>query len=153
MPRVDPPYPSFAFVLSSTLEPRNARSSRLPAYRASHMGRFHPYPRVAPGRCTDRLMNTVDYRYAEDPLWEEAGAEPGDATENEENLVDAEVVPATTHCEPSDDENTTTPATTESRLSRSKLVMTLSDTLAALRRYLSRQAMKTFFASERSKGA
>lgn len=58
MPRIDPPYPSFTFVLSKPL-PRNDRSSRLPAYRASHMGRYHPYARVAPSQCQDRLMVRV----------------------------------------------------------------------------------------------
>lgn len=58
MPRIDPPYPSFTFVLSKPL-PRNDRSSRLPAYRASHMGRYHPYARVAPTQCQDRLMVRV----------------------------------------------------------------------------------------------
>ncbi|KAI0362143.1 hypothetical protein OH77DRAFT_23193 [Trametes cingulata] len=175
MPRVDPPYPSFAFVLSSPPEPRNARSSRLPAYRVSHMGRFHPYPRVAPGRCTDRLMvcpraprrddyasisrmsildpqNTVDYRYAEDPLWEEPVLESGEVTENGENLLaDAEAPPAPNHCESSGDETAATPPATESPSTRSKLVVTLSDALAVLRRYLSRQALKNFLKPEQLK--
>ncbi|KAI9064471.1 hypothetical protein FKP32DRAFT_1603244 [Trametes sanguinea] len=70
MTRLDPPYPSISFVLSPP-PPRNDRSSRLPAYRCTHMHRYHPYPRDFPGRCEDRLMRTVDYRYEDEPLWEE----------------------------------------------------------------------------------
>ncbi|EJF63067.1 hypothetical protein BD309DRAFT_985596 [Dichomitus squalens] len=47
--------------------------SRLPAYRFSHLGRFHPYPRSAPRRAEDALMQTVDYRTRTglDPILEE----------------------------------------------------------------------------------
>ncbi|KAI1793019.1 hypothetical protein LXA43DRAFT_303904 [Ganoderma leucocontextum] len=36
--------------------------SRLPSYRSTHVGRFHPYPRSTPRRGEDALMQTVDYR-------------------------------------------------------------------------------------------
>ncbi|PIL31478.1 hypothetical protein GSI_06180 [Ganoderma sinense ZZ0214-1] len=39
--------------------------SRLPSYRSSHVGRFHPYPRGGPRRGQDALMQTVDYRTAD----------------------------------------------------------------------------------------
>ena len=29
---------------------------RLPAYRASHLARFHPYPRLHPSRHEERLL-------------------------------------------------------------------------------------------------
>ena len=47
MPHVDPPYPSFTRVVltMSALPSSLSYSSRLPSYRASHVGRFHPYPR------------------------------------------------------------------------------------------------------------
>ncbi|KAI1794048.1 hypothetical protein LXA43DRAFT_971672 [Ganoderma leucocontextum] len=45
---------------SSNLLPSDP--SRLPAYRSAHIGRFHPYPRSAPRRGEDALMQTVDYR-------------------------------------------------------------------------------------------
>ncbi|OSC97140.1 hypothetical protein PYCCODRAFT_1196749 [Trametes coccinea BRFM310] len=35
------------------------------------MHRYHPYSRHFPSRCEDRLMRTVDYRYEDEPLWEE----------------------------------------------------------------------------------
>lgn len=50
MPSVRPPYPSFTLVMSSNMSTMSnpADTSRLPAYRASHLGRFHPYPRAHP---------------------------------------------------------------------------------------------------------
>ena len=43
MQRVDPPYPTFTLAMSapglSIID-----SSRLPTYRSTHVGRFHPYP-------------------------------------------------------------------------------------------------------------
>ncbi|KAI0374934.1 hypothetical protein BV20DRAFT_403133 [Pilatotrama ljubarskyi] len=153
MPRAEPPYPSISSVLSSPSQPRNARSSRLPAYRASHMGRFHPYPRAAPGRCQDWLMSTVDYRYVEDPLWEETVGDTEHVAEHEEHAsVDEEALPATAHREPSDDAALAGPEV-GSQLGRSKLVATLSDALAALRRYLSRQALKSLLKPEQLKRA
>ncbi|OCH93444.1 hypothetical protein OBBRIDRAFT_319529 [Obba rivulosa] len=53
----EPPYPSTALVPSNTV---GQDSLRLPAYRAGHLGRYHPYPRL--GRPVDRPMETVDYR-------------------------------------------------------------------------------------------
>ncbi|KAI0288191.1 hypothetical protein BC826DRAFT_1039806 [Russula brevipes] len=42
-----PPYPSFTSAMSSA--PFAAHDNmRLPAYRGSHLARFHPYPRVHP---------------------------------------------------------------------------------------------------------
>ncbi|KAH9997632.1 hypothetical protein BJV77DRAFT_1065238 [Russula vinacea] len=38
---------------------------RLPAYRASHLIRFHPYSRAHPPPHHERLMTTVDYRYSQ----------------------------------------------------------------------------------------
>ncbi|KAF8479335.1 hypothetical protein DFH94DRAFT_693693 [Russula ochroleuca] len=38
---------------------------RLPAYRASHLVRFHPYSRAHPSVHQERLMTTVDYRYSQ----------------------------------------------------------------------------------------
>ncbi|KAI0005951.1 hypothetical protein BJV74DRAFT_7974 [Russula compacta] len=47
MPAPQPPYPSFTWVMSAT--PFAAHDNmRLPAYRASHLARFHPYPRAHP---------------------------------------------------------------------------------------------------------
>ncbi|KAI0723506.1 hypothetical protein C8Q76DRAFT_397987 [Earliella scabrosa] len=43
--RVDPPWPSFSFVMN-----------RLPAYRQAHLGRFHPYARVTRRRLEDAFM-------------------------------------------------------------------------------------------------
>ncbi|PIL36669.1 hypothetical protein GSI_00358 [Ganoderma sinense ZZ0214-1] len=63
MPLVDPPYPSFTLVVTKMYpsSPRPFDSSRLPAYRAAHVGRFHPYPR-GPRRNTEaNYTPTVDY--------------------------------------------------------------------------------------------
>ncbi|KAI0314719.1 hypothetical protein OF83DRAFT_419755 [Amylostereum chailletii] len=43
MGSIPPPYPPFALVLSSELP---SDTSRLPAYRLSHLKRFHPYART-----------------------------------------------------------------------------------------------------------
>ncbi|KAM5530266.1 hypothetical protein V8D89_013591 [Ganoderma adspersum] len=45
---------------SSNLLPSD--TSRLPSYRSTHVGRFHPYPRGGPRRGEDVLMQTIDYR-------------------------------------------------------------------------------------------
>ena len=47
MPSVNPPFPSFTLVMSNNMG-NPADTSRLPTYRASHLGRFHPYPRAHP---------------------------------------------------------------------------------------------------------
>ncbi|KAI8998606.1 hypothetical protein BD414DRAFT_475552 [Trametes punicea] len=65
MTRVDPPYPSISYVLSNP-QARNAQSSRLPAYRSTHVGRYHPYPRAEPGRYEDRIMVAGDRHEAEE---------------------------------------------------------------------------------------
>ncbi|KAI8986187.1 hypothetical protein BD414DRAFT_536930 [Trametes punicea] len=182
--RIDPPYPSFSLVLSAPLPPRDTRTSRLPAYRASHMGRFHPYPRLAPPPrelCEEnRLMmvrvwstvmtsrvgqSTVDYRYAEEPLWEEeeeAGVDPqhastaGEDDSESEDAADGEIdvqapilrdePPAAGGPEqPATAPLTSifqTPAASLSKLGCVKLTVALSDVLAALRRkYVSLQVV------------
>jgi hypothetical protein len=55
MPLPRPPYPSFTLVMSS---PQVAvyDNTRLPAYRASHQNRFHPYPRSHPSFHQERHM-------------------------------------------------------------------------------------------------
>ncbi|OBZ75361.1 hypothetical protein A0H81_04317 [Grifola frondosa] len=63
-----PPYPSFALALSKL----NQDSMRLPSYRESHLERYHPYPRCS--RPLDHLMNTVDYRYVEEPTHFDSGS-------------------------------------------------------------------------------
>ncbi|KAH9856921.1 hypothetical protein C2E23DRAFT_881420 [Lenzites betulinus] len=70
MPRVDPAYPSIASVLSAP-KPRSPPSLRLPAYRASHVGRYHPYPRFGRATCQERLTDPLESRYEEDPVWED----------------------------------------------------------------------------------
>ncbi|OCH93441.1 hypothetical protein OBBRIDRAFT_790314 [Obba rivulosa] len=57
MRALEPAYPSFTLVLTNA----GKDSLRLPAYRASHKERYHPYPRY-PRRSADCLMQTVDYR-------------------------------------------------------------------------------------------
>ncbi|KAI9064476.1 hypothetical protein FKP32DRAFT_643802 [Trametes sanguinea] len=199
-PRVDPPYPSFTFALSKSqatpsLPPESivirhsdpgtasrSPSSRLPPYRASHMGRFHPYPRAAPlRRGEDRLMNTVDYRYAEEPLWEEAGVESvrttplarlpqlassiglselivsqnDDAAALEGDPADLPVAAADgAHIPPAmgTESAATLPPPAVLGLSKSAFLMTLSDMLAALRRrYLSPEAVKSFLKTQQFK--
>ncbi|KAI0331092.1 hypothetical protein GY45DRAFT_1336403 [Cubamyces sp. BRFM 1775] len=170
-PRIDPPYPSITFVLSTAPPqllplplqpnppPRNARSSRLPAYRVSHMGRYHPYPRVAPAaeRCEDPLMSTVDYRYVEEPLWEEeseASVDSGHATAGGQTVGDE----ASANVEPSpiastDSVSGQTATDPGSQLSRSKFVTSLSEMIVMLRRkYLSLQ-FRTFLKAQHLKTA
>jgi len=54
MPIPQPPYPSFTLVMSSG--PFAAHDNmRLPAYRGSHLSRFHPYPRVHPSLREERV--------------------------------------------------------------------------------------------------
>ncbi|KAI0636932.1 hypothetical protein C8Q77DRAFT_535431 [Trametes polyzona] len=160
MPRIDPPYPSFTFVLTAP-PPRTNASSRLPAYRASHMGRYHPYPRVAPGRCQDRLMNTIDYRYVEEPLWEEDAADVQrvGATGCEGDSISTNAShptpPSPTADATSQNERVESSSDGASaKLSRSKLVDTLTEMLFALRRrYLTVQAVKNFLKAEDLKRA
>ncbi|EMD38251.1 hypothetical protein CERSUDRAFT_93783 [Gelatoporia subvermispora B] len=79
-----PTYPSIELVLPNSV---NHGSSRLPTYRASHLTRYHPYPRFR--RSLDRLMQTVDYRDVEEP----GGYSPAHATgETSTELTDADVV-------------------------------------------------------------
>jgi len=40
---------------------------RLPAYRTSHLARFHPYSRARPSLHPEQLMTAVDYRFPETP--------------------------------------------------------------------------------------
>ncbi|KAM5532698.1 hypothetical protein V8D89_013590 [Ganoderma adspersum] len=73
MPFVDPPYPSFTLIVTKmyTSLPRPFDSSRLPAYRAAHVGRFHPYPR-GPRRNTEaNYTPAVDYTPPLDTIVEE----------------------------------------------------------------------------------
>ncbi|KAI0647090.1 hypothetical protein C8Q79DRAFT_1009232 [Trametes meyenii] len=155
MPSIDSVRPSSTSVSFSSPQTRNNRTSRLPAYRSSHMGRYHPYPRAAPGQCQDRLMTTVDYRYGAEPLWEEPAIESySDSDEDSDGANTAvEAAPPSTsstavdHSEPAAGAQSQ-PATT-SPLSRSKLVAVLSGALATLRRrYLSRLAVKNFLKGE-----
>jgi len=60
----DVTYPSFSQVLAQA----DSDTMRLPAYRSSYAARHHPYPRPAPRRYNDDLMETVDYRYLEEQL-------------------------------------------------------------------------------------
>jgi hypothetical protein len=55
MPVLQPPYPSFTLVMSSAPFAAND-NMRLPAYRASHLARFHPYPRAHPSHHEERLL-------------------------------------------------------------------------------------------------
>ncbi|KAI1793022.1 hypothetical protein LXA43DRAFT_304023 [Ganoderma leucocontextum] len=75
MPLVDPPYPSFTHVVTKMYPaPRPFDSSRLPSYRAAHVGRFHPYPR-GPRRNTEAIYTpTVGYTAPLDPIAEEPEA-------------------------------------------------------------------------------
>ncbi|EJF63065.1 hypothetical protein DICSQDRAFT_179719 [Dichomitus squalens LYAD-421 SS1] len=57
---VDPPYPSFTLVMIAA-DP----SLRLPSYRSSHLGRFHPYPRGGSRRSEDRDIFVNAYMYTE----------------------------------------------------------------------------------------
>ncbi|KAI0067918.1 hypothetical protein BV25DRAFT_889688 [Artomyces pyxidatus] len=60
----DPSYPSFAWVMSSSLGNANTDTNlRLPAYRASHLGRFHPYARTRRPAREEWHMTTVDHRF------------------------------------------------------------------------------------------
>ncbi|KAI0273543.1 hypothetical protein BC834DRAFT_966055 [Gloeopeniophorella convolvens] len=65
MPVPAPPYPSFTLVM--TTSPFAAYDNmRLPAYRGSHLGRYHPYPRSHPSHHEEH-MTTVDYRFSDPP--------------------------------------------------------------------------------------
>lgn len=55
MPLPQPPYPSFALVMSSS-NFAVYDNTRLPAYRTSHLNRFHPYPRTHPSSHQERHM-------------------------------------------------------------------------------------------------
>ncbi|EMD34412.1 hypothetical protein CERSUDRAFT_97671 [Gelatoporia subvermispora B] len=61
MRQSEPSYPSIDLVLSNG----GSDTSRLPSYRSSYLGRYHPYPQTR-RRASDRLMQTVDYRYSDD---------------------------------------------------------------------------------------
>ncbi|RPD66173.1 hypothetical protein L226DRAFT_609065 [Lentinus tigrinus ALCF2SS1-7] len=73
--RFDPPYPSFTLIMTQP-QAQNFDISRLPAYRSSVLERFHPYARKATRRNQDRLMLTIDRRYAAQPIAEEATTAP-----------------------------------------------------------------------------
>jgi hypothetical protein len=55
MPHSPQPYPSFTLVMSSAPFAAND-NMRLPAYRTSHLARFHPYSRAHPSLHQERLM-------------------------------------------------------------------------------------------------
>ena len=57
MPLPPRPYPSFTFVMSSApFAPFAANDNmRLPAYRTSHLARFHPYSRARPSLHKEQL--------------------------------------------------------------------------------------------------
>jgi hypothetical protein len=55
MPNPQPPYPSFTWVMSSAPF-ATSNNMRLPAYRVSHLSRFHPYPRSHPSHHEDRFL-------------------------------------------------------------------------------------------------
>ena len=59
MPSVNPPYPSFTLVMSSSTG-NSADTSRLPAYRASHSGRYHPYSRAHPSHHENHMVRACD---------------------------------------------------------------------------------------------
>lgn len=59
MPSVRPPYPSFTLVMSSSTG-NSADTSRLPAYRASHSGRYHPYSRAHPSHHENHMVRACD---------------------------------------------------------------------------------------------
>jgi len=64
MPIPQPPYPSFTLVMSSA--PFAAHDNmRLPAYRGSHLARFHPYSRAHPSLREERFLTTLDCRFSE----------------------------------------------------------------------------------------
>ena len=86
MPPPPQPYPSFTLVMSSGPSAPFAANDnmRLPAYRTSHLARFHPYSRARPSLHQERLMvrlsrlccslhaqqphqTAVNYRFPESP--------------------------------------------------------------------------------------
>ncbi|KAI0670343.1 hypothetical protein C8Q78DRAFT_1079321 [Trametes maxima] len=155
MSHVNPGCPSSPSVSFAPPQLRNNRSSRLPAYHSLYMGRYHPYPRAAPGQCQDRLMTTVDYRYGTEPLWEEPAIESYSDSEEDSDgantVVEAaplDSAPSTTaadHSGPWPTASVQSQSTMVSPLSRSKLIVALSDALTSLRRrYLSCLAVKSF---------
>jgi len=64
MPNPQPPYPSFTLVMSSAPFAA-ADNMRLPTYRASHLARFHLYPRCHPSHHEERFLKTIDHRFSE----------------------------------------------------------------------------------------
>ncbi|KAI0282108.1 hypothetical protein BGY98DRAFT_132669 [Russula aff. rugulosa BPL654] len=66
MPHSPQPYPSFTLVMSSAPFAAND-NMRLPAYRTSHLARFHPYSRAHPSLHQERLMTAVDCRFPKSP--------------------------------------------------------------------------------------
>ncbi|THH16500.1 hypothetical protein EW146_g4152 [Bondarzewia mesenterica] len=67
MQRIKPPFPSFTEVMSRNLGDQD--SLRLPAFRASHLEKFHSRPRsrAPPPPPYEEHMMTVDYRYGDPP--------------------------------------------------------------------------------------
>ncbi|KAI0333634.1 hypothetical protein GY45DRAFT_277147 [Cubamyces sp. BRFM 1775] len=179
--RIDPPYPSLTLVLTRPPPPTSfppspalpppsppahtsrSSESRLPTYRMSHMGRYHPYPRVvapapapAKERHEDRLMSTVDYRYADEPLWEEPESESEIEDVHIENAREGGILRETASSDIASAHSVVAePAVRKSKLEklgRTKLAVAFSDTFGALRRrYLSLQAAKSFFKVEHVK--
>ncbi|KAH9901423.1 hypothetical protein C8Q73DRAFT_244803 [Cubamyces lactineus] len=171
--RIDPPYPSLTFVLtrpapsfpptpapaSPPVHTSRSSESRLPAYRMAHMGRYHPYPRVVapvPSKehYEDRLMSTVDYRYVDEPLWEEAEPaceESENGTFGGEDVEDAGVTresasSSTASTNSTDHDEERARKSKAEKLGRKKLAAAFSNTVVALRRrYLSLQAARSFF--------
>ncbi|KAI0664766.1 hypothetical protein C8Q70DRAFT_11980 [Cubamyces menziesii] len=172
--RIDPPYPSLTLVLtrpapsfpptptppSPPAHTSRSSDSRLPAYRMAHMGRYHPYPRVvapapAKERHEDRLMSTVDYRYVDEPLWEEAEptcVESENDTARDENIEDTGVTresasydTASTYSTGHDPDDERARKSKSEKLGRKKFALAFSNTVVALRRrYLSLQAARSF---------
>ncbi|KAI0780892.1 hypothetical protein BD413DRAFT_489226 [Trametes elegans] len=149
MPRVNSPRP-FSVPAHEPAPQNHASAFRLPAYRASHMHRFHPYPRVTPARCQDRLMSTVDYRFGQEPIWEEPADEDSWTTGSQDDAhgegvpklstphradVDADVVTREGEGQPG--------GAPKPSLSRAKVATAVADALAGLRRrYLALLAVR-----------
>ncbi|KAL7283418.1 hypothetical protein ACG7TL_002848 [Trametes sanguinea] len=131
--------------------------SRLPAYRASHLGRYHPYPRLAAGPLERRSKSDADVD--NDALHEESRAliarprhvaacaerpDPDTSPYEDEAVADDISVAGRLDAAPMH------------ALSRSKLAVTVADLVAVVRRrYLSLEGVRDFLrrrTSEQHKG-
>ncbi|KAH9901422.1 hypothetical protein C8Q73DRAFT_244756 [Cubamyces lactineus] len=152
-PMISAAGPTVAFIIPvpTSLQSRNNRTGRLPTYRSTYMGRFHPYARfVSPKRRNQERMKTEDGLHDD----EDSSSEMVAAPVYPRVCTCTEILERDTHLYEDDPlslhEDEAAADTYELNVPRaSKVAAIINDVFAALKRkYLSILAAKRFFGAE-----